>query len=738
MNAKKTAPAVPPERHSLPQPSGSFAHQRKFRPEIQGLRALAVLLVAAYHFWFGKVSGGVDVFLLVSAFLMAGSFARKIENGQRIFGKAVLTYWLHTFKRIMPLATVTVLGVLAGTWFFFSQERWGSIVDEAKSVVLYRENWWSIANMVDYYATDSSLASPLRHFWSLSVQGQIFIIWPLLFAVSWMIYRVFKRAPHIILAVVFGTVFVVSLGYSIYLTNADQQVAYFSTWTRLWEFALGSLLAILLPYFRLPATFSAVLGWIGILAMVSCGVILDVEGKFPGYYALWPTLAAAGIILAGDSGKSWGTQRFLSLKPLLWLGKYSYGLYLIHWPVLVFYLYRVDREKAGFGAGLALLTISIFASWALTNLVEKPLRSWTWLEAKMWRSGAVIITCILLVLTVCSLWLGYITRLNQKVESQPVDNNPGAKILELGYSYQGADNPTLIPSRASGSDWADLGTQCSEMKPTWLTDPALNTHCNYTVKSEHPQRTVVAVGNSHMQVWAPALTVLAEEQNWDLIMVTKGGCFFGVEDNPQGRDYEDCMVAVDQMEQLITNINPDVVVLTGTRSEAQQPDVLLEGIENRIKELTNEGRTVIGLRDTPRLKTMHETCLASGKSEEQCAMEPGEDVTKDPQTPLETQYPGFGAVNLSDLACPDNSCPVQIGNIYVYQDYDHLTATYVKTTTDFFASRFMEALHSADTPQTKTLPPTPTLLPSPAPSSNSSPGPTVTATETPSPSASAE
>lgn len=157
--------------------------ERKFRPEIQGLRALAVLLVAAYHFWFGKVSGGVDVFLLISAFLMAGSFTRRIEKGQFRWLKSVVDYWVHVFKRILPLAAVTVLGILVGSYLLLPQDRWTTLISEARSVIFYYENWWSIGNLVDYYAADTSVASPFRHFWSLSVQGQIYLLWPLIFFV---------------------------------------------------------------------------------------------------------------------------------------------------------------------------------------------------------------------------------------------------------------------------------------------------------------------------------------------------------------------------------------------------------------------------------------------------------------------------------------------------------------------------------------------------------------------------
>ena len=151
-----------------------------YRPEVQGLRALAVLMVVTYHVWLGRVSGGVDIFLLISAFLMTLASSRKVESGSPLRLRAATG--CTCFKRLLPAAVVVILGVLAGTWAILPQSRWPDVLDQAWASLLYRQNWLLADTAVDYYAQDHSGASPLQHFWSLSIQGQVFILWPLVFA----------------------------------------------------------------------------------------------------------------------------------------------------------------------------------------------------------------------------------------------------------------------------------------------------------------------------------------------------------------------------------------------------------------------------------------------------------------------------------------------------------------------------------------------------------------------------
>lgn len=679
--------------------------QKAWRPEIQGLRAIALLLVAAYHFWLGRVSGGVDVFLFISAFLLTGSFARKLESGSFAqpstrWGLApVLAYWLHILKRILPLAAVTVALTLLGTYFFIPAENWLSILDEARAVALYQQNWWSIQQAVDYYAADTSTASPLRHFWSLSLQGQIYLLWPLIFLlVSWAALALGRRGIRPLLILVFTLIFVASLAYSIRETAAHQQTAYFDTRARLWEFALGSLLALLAPSIRLPRALRWVLGWAGILGILTCGLVLDVNGSFPGYVALWPTLSATAVILAGDTQSRLGPEKLLTARPLLALGGISYALYLVHWPLLVFYLASTHQQKAGFWAGLALFALSLALAWALTRLVEKPLRTWA-LPNRSTLVAAIVTALFLALAYLPSLtWEKSIYQQASKAEEDRATNNVGAAILDSTYEYTGEADPVVIPIRAVlDADWAWLGPRCSEVDPALSDLGEIEADCHYTVRNENPTRRVIVVGNSHQQMWVTALRPIAEAEGWDMISVIRSGCYFGPEDNAAYASGTNCTAYAEAAHSFIQDRTPDTVILQGSRSIADQPDVLLPGIEDRVSTYTASGMTVLGIRDTPRMSQMHKDCLDAFGSDTDCLKDPGQDVYQDPQLPYEQTYPGFGAINLSDLICPENSCPPSIGNIYTYFDYDHITATYIETLTDdYFRPRLLTALDRAE------------------------------------------
>lgn len=660
-----------------------------FRPEIQGLRALALFLVAAYHFWFGKVSGGVDVFLLISAFLMTLSFTRKIETGQRVFLGTVTKYWAHTFKRIVPLATVTVLLVLLGTWRFLPEPRWAGIMNEARAVIFYRDNWWSIKNLVDYYAADSSESSPLRHFWSLSVQGQIFIIWPLLFALCWLLYRITKIKARLILAGVFGSVFIWSLNYSVHVTAADQQSAYFNTWARLWEFALGTLVALVLPYLKLPAVLRALMGWVGIFGIVTCGLLLDVEGNFPGFYALWPTLSAAFIILAGSTGTSWGADRILSHPSLLWLAKYSYGLYLLHWPMLVFYLYMVNREKAGFLAGLVLFAASLALSYVLTRLVENPLRSWAWLDAARYRGVALVALCMIAVVGATNAWTAYNQHETERLLARASVDNPGAKILDPNFTYQGSADAGYLPlsverysDRPIFNDLCDVAKTDSFGMPTYT--------CHHIVKNENPSKTVIAFGNSHVEQWMANLEQTGEENNWDVKFLQYNDCqVFDASVNKQP-----CNEWTQQAFEYIKDARPDFVFTIGTVSVWENAgEYVPSGLEPYIQRLQSEGTQLIALRDNPRFQVPHSDCETRTNAD--CTLQSEIAQNPDPLVDLEKKYPNFSAMDMTDIICPNGACPSAVGNVYTYRDHSHLTKTFTDSAQGFFDDRLQRALASS-------------------------------------------
>src|SRR5690606_1983029 len=228
-------------------------------------------------------------------------------------------------RRLLPPAALVLAGVLAGTLLFLPRTRWSDTLSEVLASAFYYENWQLATSAVDYLANDAA-ASPVQHFWSLGIQGQFYLIWPLLLALSTVLATRTRRRPEAVFLAVNGVVFAVSLTYSVLRTAENQPWAYFDTGARLWELALGGILAIVLPRLRVPHAVRVALGWIGLVALVACGLVLQVSTVFPGYAALWPTGAAVMIIIAGVTGGRFAADRLLTLRPLAYVGGVSYPL----------------------------------------------------------------------------------------------------------------------------------------------------------------------------------------------------------------------------------------------------------------------------------------------------------------------------------------------------------------------------------------------------------------------------
>ena len=643
-----------------------------FRKEVQGLRAVAVLLVVIYHVFLGRVSGGVDIFLLISAFFMTLSFVRKIESGRPL---AIGRYWLHTFKRLLPLATVVIL-VTVGLLTEFPESSVAQFRWEALASVFYVENWALAASSVDYYAADHSTASPFQHFWSLSVQGQVFLLWPLIFGFAWLVRRRTRISSVPILAVCFGLIFAASMMYSVITTETQQAFAYFDTRARLWEFALGSLIALAIPYLNPPRVLRIILGWVGIVSMVSVGILVDVQGAFPGWIALWPLLSAAAIIVAGNTGSPFGFDRFLSWWPVVKLGDAAYALYLVHWPLLITYLVMMDRPWAGPRSGVAIVIVSIILALVLTAFVEDPMKAWKWPEKAKRRLALVIVACLALVSTAVLSWTAVDAYRTSQLEAEAERNNPGA--MSLMSDYQPAadpDAPTLPLASDLGNQWVGLPEECTD---EFAADNAtVQDFCRQTEKVENPTKTVVVVGNSHLEQYMGAVLPMAEEENWQMVSLLQPGCGLGLE-GQSDVCREGNQAALDYVEKL----KPDVVLTTSTRGELMDgsQEKIISGLPAVIEYLTEEGIRVVGFRDHARLDYNPYTCVESKGPDDPSCTVPASQVLapSNPAQELEA-IENYRNVDLNDLICPDGQCRPVIGNVHVWLDSHHLTWDYTET-----------------------------------------------------------
>ncbi|MHA7271575.1 acyltransferase family protein [Arthrobacter sp. HLT1-20] len=656
---------------------------RKYLPEVQGLRALAVLMVVAYHVWFGRISGGVDIFLLVSAFLLTGQFTRRLESGKTL---ELLKYWAHLFKRLLPMIAVTLLATLGATYLFLPESRWNSIFGQTWASLFYYQNWFLASESVDYYATDHSVASPLQHFWSLSIQGQIFILWPLIFAFAALLARVLRLRVRVLLLYIFGVVFTCSLIFSIITTNNNQTFAYFDTRARLWEFALGSLLALVLPYLQFSRGTRVVLGWLGVVAMLACGLVLQVGQQFPGYMALWPTMAAACIIVAGSTDSKIGADRFLSMKPLVKLGDSSYALYLFHWPILVIFLVASGRDQAGPKAGLAIVVASIIAAWAMTKWVDTPLRRNQWIEQKRRRAIVVIISCVAIVALPLTAWQVHLTNENNSLLAGASKNNPGAASLWPGYIDQSEPAAPILPSfTAIDSDWPVFSGPCESDGEQMIN------RCRNAVTDG--SKSIYVIGSSHAHVLNTPILAMAEKNNWSVTSITKGYCPLGTD--PAAGLSDSCVDFNKKTMQEVLAARPDVVVTTSTRTDSRKEvaERLDQSWVDAVSTLNAAGIEVIALRDTPRFTEGVPSCLEENPSDPSVCgvLRANVYAAESPTEAIADSLPATTFLDLSSNFCNATTCPALIGNVIVYKDDNHVTSTYMRTLQPVFDREFKAA-----------------------------------------------
>lgn len=679
-----------------------------FRAELHGLRAVALGLVAVYHIWLGRVSGGVDVFLFLSAFFLTGTFVRRLESGRPL---GVPRYWLHTFKRLLPPAAATILLVLGASAVVLAPSQWVSVMQQAVASAVYLQNLLLAVMEVDYQNQDASAASPLQHFWSLSVQGQAFVVWPLLFLLVRRRARAGKpvRLPLIALVAVIGAA---SLAWSVLSTQTQQQIAYFDTAARMWEFAAGSLLALTLPLLdRLSGAhrpedplrprfgaLRALVGWAGIVALLAVGVLVDVSALFPGWIALWPLAAAGAVVVAGHSGRRWGADALLSTRPAAFVGDISYALYLVHWPLLVLWLHHSEQERAGLLDGLAVLTASVLLAWALTRLVDAPIRRSAWLEARPWRALTAVAVSVALVAGAAGAWSLTLTR-----ESTPDPTPTASPVLPTDEVPSETPSEILPHGWELRSQWPFLPEDCSgRWEPATDFD---NVPCDQLLPAgAEPAGLVVILGSSHARQYVPALLPWAEEHDLQIVNLHMNGCNFvpGMERGSYCDGYDE--YALDYID----TVQPDVVLTISTRTAADSAEEeMLAGQATAVEVLTARGIDVLSVRDNPRWEDNAYQCAEAvitadgtpAEADEACGADVSEKLA--PENPAGELVAADGGGSLtvldfSDLICPDGRCAPVLGDTYVYLDEDHLTKRFVQQT---IAPAMTEALDGPDGPR---------------------------------------
>ncbi len=670
------------------------AAPRRSRPEIEGLRALAVALVVVYHVWVGRVSGGVDVFFVLSGFFLTGSLVRQATATGTVDLRAHVA---RLVRRLTPPAAVVLTVTLLFSLVLLPRSRWADTVPQFPASLFHLENWALARAAVDYGA-DNSTASPVQHFWSLSVQVQASLLWALL-VLAGVALAARRLSIRDAVAVVLGVVLVLSLAYSVVTTGIRQEFAYFDTLARLWEFAAAGLLALVVDRVTPGRRTRLVLGWVGVVGLVALGAALDVSALFPGWIAAWPVLCAAAVIVAGRTDSRWGADRLLRARPAQWLGAQSYSLYLWHWPVLVLFLQGTDREDPGLGGGLLVVALSVPLAAATTALLDRrqPLSP----DGPLLRPRGTVRTTVrwtVPLLVMASVWAGFV-HTTGRLAFIPADDpdHPGALSLAEGFEYEGAPDADLVPTAtAVGADttWTAIDTD-----PGWSCSSSatrLVEYCTAPGTGDAGARVVVA-GDSHAAQLTQALVELAADRDYQVVNATRGACPLTLEPEHLAGDrraYEECLRSNRELLGELTADPPHMVVTVGSRAAENSPaEQVPAGYEAAWDVLSDAGIPVLAVRDNARFRTSPNECLQrAGDDVRDCDVDAA--AAYAPDNPLAAATADRELVRDLDtvpmLCNADGTCSVAVGNVRVYRDHNHLTGTYVRTMAPWFAEALDE------------------------------------------------
>ncbi|WP_306306471.1 acyltransferase family protein [Nocardia veterana] len=660
-----------------------------YRDDLDGLRGVAIALVVAFHIWFGRVSGGVDVFLVLSGYFFTGLLVRRAESGPVGVGFTVR----RTLRRLLPAMVVVLVAVVVATICTRPYTQWSELAGQTLAALFYYQNWRLALSWSDYLAADPSV-SPLQHLWSMAVQGQFYLLALLVVAVVAVLLRRSGRIALLrpVLGALVAPAAVASFWYAAHGAATHQGWNYYDSGARLWELLAGSALALAGPALLVPRLLRTVTALAGVVGVVACGwLIVDGANRFPGPAALLPVLAAVAVIVAGNAvpaaERPW-PNRLLASRAAQWLGGVAYPLYLWHWPLLIFYLAESGHSRAGLRDGAAVVVVSLVSAWATHHAVEQPLRRGTGTApvlgaALAYRrvAGTVIAMLAVAVVATTAAWQFGVVRMQPAQPDRILDpvSYPGAEALAGGaVTPQAPMRPTVLQAP-------------KELPPPTLDgciadwDTRAVVTCTYGDRTA--TRTLAVVGSSHAEHWVPAFQELAAQYSFRIQVYLKMGCplTLAADATYKGEPIPDCRDWSRAVLDRLAVDRPDWVFTTGSRPRAGAGDETPPEYVDVWAALAERGLNVITVRDSPWLRRNEirytaADCLAGGGDPIGCGMRRSDALDPvDPQAEPAARYPNVFPIDLSDAFCDATVCPVVVGNVLVYHDEHHLTASYSRT-----------------------------------------------------------
>ena len=676
---------------------------RALRPDIQALRAIAVVAVFAYHLWPSRLPGGfsgVDVFFVISGFLIAGALMREAEATGAV---DVRRFWGRRIRRLLPASLLVLALTSVAVYLFVPANLWPQFLRETIAATVYVQNWVLAGDAVDYLAANN-LASPVQHFWTLSAEEQFYVFTPIVLGLLLLGARR-PRVRRPVLVAGLGVISVLSFGYSIWLTSVDAPAAYFVTTTRAWEFGVGALVSVL-P--RAPD------GWrssgavvIGLLGVASAAALLSSDDPFPGAIAAWPVLASALLIWAGPSaGTAW--RRVTALRPIQYVGDISYAVYLWHWPLIVIPTLALGHALTGTEKTLVVV-LTIAAAGLSTRYLENPLRYRQWSVGRLSPFRSAVAAggagmAIVAVIAGTGLLISE-ARANETEAQARAIVTESADCLGAVAAINATRCAGRIPASVLIPDPVNASADGFNLPECW----AGVSESDLRVCSFGPTDATVrlaAIGDSHNNAILATYRGIAERRGWRIDVAGHNGCYWttAVQRKPVQAMVDACEAWKRQLVDWLNAARPyDAILVTMARNggvvEVGQGESVRETTVRGLLEAwagqTRRGTRIVAIRDNPLMQSDIVTCVVVHREAANIACAQPEEVAvgaTDALVEATRQGTGVNLVDLTDIYCPAHVCAAVIGNVVVYANRDHVTGTWAESLVTPLSDRIGAAL----------------------------------------------
>jgi peptidoglycan/LPS O-acetylase OafA/YrhL len=689
---------------------GTAPGDRRFRPDVEGLRAVAVALVVLYHANIPGLTGGyvgVDVFFVISGFVITGLLLRERATTGRT---SILEFYGRRCRRIIPAATLVIVVTVVASYQVLGVLGGGRAAVDGRWAAIFLANF-HFSSVGTNYLTASLPPSPLQNFWSLSVEEQFYLVYPTLFLLAALVPSRFSLRARLTSGLT--VVIVASFALSVVQTSTNATAAYFSPFTRAWELALGAMVAVGTPWLLgLTRRLAAPMTWIGLGLIVLSAFLFDAATPYPGWHVAIPVVGTALVIAGGTRAPDFGAERLLGMAPFRWLGRLSYSMYLWHWPILVLAAESAGRTTLPLPQTMGWLVVSLLAAMITYTVVENPVRHARF--ARRHRAASIGLGVGLIALTFSTVTILF----DVHGGDGSVAEGPVVRTTALNKVEQLVASAAKIHSVPSDIDPTlsnpSIGIPPSECWPSvgQTSIPA----CTYG--DPFGTRTMVLYGDSHAGMWFKAINDIAIKARWKLVYLGKGWCPAEMLPfrNPQGWGtpggvYTACKQWHQFAINRINRLKPNLVIVTqeddaGPNSTTYDENQWQQGLTDvfRAIKVPNVRFDVIG--NIPILPQAGPDCLSENSHDVQHCIAPISEALPPAyaSTAEETAVSAVGGqyIDVIPWFCSQVCSPV-IGTFGVYFDDFHITTPY---------SQFLEGvltqalhLHASASPQVQLLRP---------------------------------